>query len=227
MFQDVLDKYSILEPEGNDTWNPLLSKTEFWHRIRLFHALRWALNKIDIPPKEIKVLDVGSGVGRSTRALLEFGVKPENITGIDLRPSAINYAKKTNPAIDFQVIERFEDWERLGEYHLCTQCTTFSSIKGEERRLKVGAMMEDVLRDEGFIFWWDQAKANEFAGNDLLTPSQYFKKSALLAEEFVPIRPTLFEASRSKNKIVLFILDRLQVRIGYPKTHRMALFKKT
>ena len=83
MFEDLLKEYERLEPPGTDAWNPLHNDVEFWHRVRLFIALGWALRQIPISIQKLKVLDVGCGVGRSTRTLLEFGVMPENILGID------------------------------------------------------------------------------------------------------------------------------------------------
>jgi SAM-dependent methyltransferase len=55
------------------------------------------------PADTVRVVDVGCGNGRSTRALLEFGVRPQNVVGLDLRMSAIEYARTVNPAIAYSV----------------------------------------------------------------------------------------------------------------------------
>lgn len=162
MFEDLLTEYERLEPTGTDAWNPLHDDHELWHRVRLFIALGWALKQIPISIEKLKVLDVGCGVGRSTRTLLEFGVMPKNILGIDLRSSAISYAQSLNPGISFQMVRRLEDWPSPGTFDLVMQCTVFTSILGMERRISVAEQMEKSVHDEGYIFWWDGQWAANF-----------------------------------------------------------------
>jgi trans-aconitate methyltransferase len=98
------------------------------------------------------VLDVGCGVGRSTRLLIEFGLRPENIMGIDLRSSAIEHARRLNPAIPFRTVNSLDDWPLELEFDLCMQCTVFSSIPGVERRRLTARMMAEAVGNKGFIF---------------------------------------------------------------------------
>lgn len=226
MFDDLIAEYNKLEPEGADSWNPLDADRELWHRVRLLIAIKWALQQIPIPISELKILDVGCGVGRSTRALLEFGVNPKNILGIDLRPSAIGYAKSINPAIPFQVVESFGDWPRVGTYHLCMQCTVFSSIKGNEGRLLLSQKMEEMVVDSGFIFWWDRILANDFAGADKLDPLLMFRKSVLLNKSFVSLKPSIHESFRSRANGSSLFYRSIQKYLGHRPSHLMAVFKK-
>jgi SAM-dependent methyltransferase len=225
LFQDLIDEYSSREPDGSDTWNPLRNEKELWHRVRLFIALGWALEQIETPITQLKVLDVGCGVGRSTRALLEFGVRPENVVGIDLRPAALIHAKQVNPALTFHTVNGVDRWPAPQSFHLCMQCTVFSSIDGYERRLVVAQMMERMTIPGGYIFWWDRIKANTFAGKDELNPFTLFNRSTLIGQRLVSLRPTFSEAVHSKYLIPF--LGFFEKHFGHAPTHLMALFRRT
>ncbi len=222
----MLDEYKKREPDGHDAWNLLGNEKELWHRVRLLIALKWALEKIPVPVEEMKVLDVGCGVGRSSRALLEFGIRPENVVGIDLRPGTIDYARKINPAISYRLVNDFADWPEPATFHLCMQCTAFSSIEGNDRRLKVGQMMEAMLIDNGYIFWWDRIRANKFAGYDNLIPSQFFTRSSLVGGFEVSLRPSIKESLRSQNRFIYSLVNILEPYFGYGVSHLVSLFEK-
>jgi SAM-dependent methyltransferase len=226
LFDDLIAEYKNLEPEDADSWNPLTDDKELWHRIRLFVALKWALRQIPIPASKIKILDVGCGVGRSTRALIELGVRPNNIVGIDLRASAIEYAKALNPGINFYVVESFSDWPHPETFDLCMQCTVFSSIKGNERRLLLARKMEEIVSDGGYIFWWDRIHANTFAGSDLLDLQKMFRQSSLLYKYSVSLQPSIQEALRTNVNSLSFLFRTIQKKWGYRHSHLMALFRK-
>lgn len=226
MFDNLIAEYKKLEPEGVDSWNPLGNEKELWHRIRLFIAFDWALQQIPVPITKLKVLDVGCGVGRSTRTLVEFGVKPENILGIDLRSSAIECARSLNPAIPFRVVESFDDWPLEASFHLCVQSTVFSSIKGNDLRLSLAKMMENMVINDGYIFWWDRILANDFAGRDLLDPSLLFRNSTLINKISVSLKPSIAESLKNRRCFVMMLLPRVQKILGYSSTHTMAILKK-
>jgi SAM-dependent methyltransferase len=226
MFKDVIDIYRELEPPGIDRWNPLGNDLELWHRVRLFLALEWALRQVSIPISEAKVLDVGCGVGRSTRLLLEFGVKPENILGIDLRSSAISYAQVLNPAISFQVVDDVDDWPFAGRVDICMQCTVFSSIAGDERRRQLATMMERTVHHGGFLIWWDSVRANSFAGQDKLKPQLLFQDSTMISSREFSLRPSVSEAVKYRGKKAHLLIDFLQHMVGFAPTHCVALFRK-
>jgi SAM-dependent methyltransferase len=226
-FDDVITDYEHLEPPGTDAWNPLGNEVELWHRVRLFLALCAALKKIPIPLVEAKILDVGCGVGRSTRALLEFGAKPENVLGIDIRPSAIALAESVNPAVPMRVVKGFEDWPPAGTFDLCMQCTVFSSIRGIDLRMALAEMMEKMVAQGRYIFWWDLVVANNFAGGDPLDPRSLFKHSEIITCRRLSLYPPIAEAFRYKSRgmdPLTWILQRL---VGYPSTHYAALLRKT
>lgn len=223
MFEDLLSQYDALEPAGADRWNPLRNDLELWHRTRLLLELARALKALPGPLEKTRVLDVGCGVGRSTRSLLEFGLRPENVMGIDLRSTAIEQARRLNPAISFRTVSSFDDWPLESEFDLCLQCTVFSSIPGVERRQLTARMMAKAVGSKGFIFWWDRMTANDFAGNDPLDPTAYFTDRQALSLRRVSLWPCVEESLRplrGLRKVVVSVFGRL----GYPRTHVAAVF---
>ena len=158
-FDQLRTAYASFEPEGADTWNPLRNDVELWHRVRLLLELTAALRLLSIPPGELRVLDVGCGVGRSSRLLVELGVLPENILAIDLRPEALALARQLNPAIRYRAIADWGDWP-VETFDLCLQCTAFSSLAGEAARVRTAGLMERSVGPDGHIFWWDIIRAN-------------------------------------------------------------------
>jgi SAM-dependent methyltransferase len=225
-FNTVIAEYAQREPPGIDTWNPLGDDVELWHRVRLFLALALALRQILTPIGRMRVLDVGCGVGRSTRALLEFGARPENLLGIDLRPSAISYAQDLNPGIPFKAVKNFDDWPGGGLFDLCIQCTVFSSVNGTQNRVAIAQMMERSVTEGGYIFWWDLIRANDFAGGNLIDPRGLFQGSATVDYQELCLRPTLTEALRHGNKVPKLMSRQLQHSLGFAATHCAALFRK-
>ena len=223
MFEDLLSQYDTLEPSGADTWNPLRNELELWHRTRLLVELAAALKALPGPLDKIRVLDVGCGVGRSTRLLLEFGLRPENLVGIDVRPSAIEHARRLNPAIPFRTVKGFDDWPVNSEFDLCMQCTVFSSIPGAERRELTARMMTKAVGNQGFIFWWDRLRANDFAGNDPLDPVSFFAGWRLLSLRRVSLWPCVEESLRPLRGLRNVFVS-LFGRLGYPRTHVAAVF---
>jgi 2-polyprenyl-3-methyl-5-hydroxy-6-metoxy-1,4-benzoquinol methylase len=226
MFEDVIREYEKLEPAGQDTWRPLGNEKELLGRIRLFKALNAALLKLSVPIAEAKILDVGCGVGHSTRALLEFGARPENILGIDLRSSAIAYAQSLNSSMHFQVVRNLSDWPAEGSFDFCMQCLVFSSIEGLERRRMLATKMEKMVNENGLILWWDLITANSFAGRDALEPSAYFTQSQILENHFWSLFPTFSESMKYRGKGSAFLALWLDKLIGYSPTHCSTLFGK-
>jgi SAM-dependent methyltransferase len=227
MFNDVIEKYAEIEPQGVDTWNILYNQHQYWHRYRLMTETKKVLQIIGKPGKEIKILDVGCGVGRSSRMLVEFGVLPENITGIDIREDAIEYAKSINSNINFISVRSFDQWPNA-KFDLVMQCTAFSSISSVDDRIALAKQIEHYTSD-CYFFWWDLIRANSFAGGDVLQPDKYFSKNKTnIFERKVSLRPTIMETLRFLDKTDFgkyhYQLNTLFGSIS-PITHKSILYK--
>ena len=214
--------YSKREPPGCDAWSPLDNEVELHHRIRLTLEACRALRTITKPTNDLMVLDVGCGVGRSGRMFVELGVVPGNILGIDIRESAIEFARRINPAIRYKALRDLADWPSQ-RFDLCVQCTVFSSIPGTELRQTTAKLMEQSVGREGYIFWWDILNANGFAGGDRLDPFRFFPNRKVLYSREVSLLPELSDAIRSLRGIGR-VLSALLRPCGHEATHIVALF---
>jgi SAM-dependent methyltransferase len=217
----IRQAYSKLEPAGTDGWSPLHSDVELWHRARLLIEACRSLRQIPKSIETLQVLDVGCGVGRSSRLLVDLGVKPSNLLGIDFRETAVVYARQMNPAIRFQHIPRLEDWP-VEEFDLAVQCTVFSSIPSGSLRRQTAALMERSVGKMGYILWWDLLTALNFAGGDKLDPAELFPFRKLIDARNVTLQPDMHECFgriRGIGPWLSFVLS----RFGHHPTHTIAL----
>lgn len=216
--------FAELEPAGVDRWSPLNDDTEMWHRVRLFIEASQCLRLIPHPIDSLQVLDVGCGVGRSSRLLVDLGVLPKNLTAIDFRESAIIFARQRNPAIRFRHIADLSEWPRES-FDLVIQCTAFSSLPGLEIRKQTASLMERSIRDGGYIFWWDLVVANTFAGGEVLDPGSLFPRLEHLRQRQVSIYPDLSESLRRLRRIGNWIRS-AQTPLTHRPTHCVALLRR-
>lgn len=226
MFASLREEYRARYHPGPELWNPLHSEQELWHRIRLFEALRWGLRHLAIDVKNARVLDVGCGMGQSTRMLLEFGVQPPNVLGIDLLDGFASYAQTLNPALRIGVVGDVETWPSPGQFDLCMQCTAFSSIKEADARRVTAAHMEDMIVEGGRLFWWDSLRTQPFAGGAALDPRELFKRSRLIGYREVCLRPSFAEACQAQGSTARVLCGILQRIWGFRATHRAAVFER-
>jgi len=167
----LLDDYSQLEPGESDAWNPVGSKYQLGYRLNLYFALAKALSRAGVPLADLRVLDLGCGNGRSTRMYLDMGLEPDQLTGLDLRPGALERAQRLNPAIAW----RTHDGGQLPDGgNWISTTTVFSSVATEAARLALVGQIEAALPPGGHAFYFDARKANPFAGGDPIAPIRLF-----------------------------------------------------
>lgn len=218
----VTQVYAQIEPDGQDTWNPVADDVEMWHRTRLLREACRLLRLHPKPAHTLRVLDVGCGVGRSARMLVDLGVQPGNLVAIDLRPAALATARANNPAIDWRLVIGLDDWPDE-TFDLVVQCTVFSSLPGEELRRATADRIRRAAGPDGHILWWDSHTANAFAGGDVLDPRPLFSDRKLLSCERLPMLPTLDEALRPLRGLKPVVAAALRP-LGHRRTHCAALF---
>jgi SAM-dependent methyltransferase len=167
----ILSDYNTLEPGQSDSWNPVGSKYELGYRLNLFYALARSLQFIEPPLRDLRVLDLGCGNGRSARMYLDMGLRPEQISGLDLRPGAVELARKLNPAIQWALY----DGGALPLGHNWVSTTTvFSSVEAHESRQEIAGRIRDGLPSGGYAFYYDFRRTNAFAGRELINPQLLF-----------------------------------------------------
>jgi phosphatidylethanolamine/phosphatidyl-N-methylethanolamine N-methyltransferase len=98
------------------------------------------------PHSGLPVLELGAGTGVITKAILEKGVKPENLVSIEYSPHFYDGLVRRFPAVDFRLGDAFELDEVLGDR--CHQqfdsviCAVPMLSFPMERRI---ALLEDLL----------------------------------------------------------------------------------
>ena len=105
---------------------------------------------------DLKILDLGCGDGGIIRTLIEFGVNPENITGLELLESRIDEAKKKSSSHIKWFIGDLEKLpQEYGNYDLIILCTVFSSILNDSLRFSLAKKIWDRLNNDGRILVFD------------------------------------------------------------------------
>ena len=102
-----------------------------------------------------RILDVGCGIAWLLRKFINYGARPENLTGIDLLPNAIEEAKRTSPNIDFRCgnAEALPFGNEM--FDIVMQFTMFTSILDDGMKRNIANEMLRVLRGRGIILWYD------------------------------------------------------------------------
>lgn len=128
----------------------------FWFQ-ELERSLLGLLSDNGVESLEAKtILDIGCGSGHWIREFVKLGAMPENLTGIDLLDWRIDAARRTCPT---GVRLECGNAESLGfadrSFDVIVQFTVFSSILDSNMKRKVASEMLRVLKEDGFIIWYD------------------------------------------------------------------------
>jgi ubiquinone/menaquinone biosynthesis C-methylase UbiE len=108
------------------------------------------------PLQATKILDVGCGTGYWLRAFIQWGARPDNLTGIDLLvdhltdaralcPEAVTLVHGNAAALDFPD----------ATFDLVVQSTVFTSVLDANMKHQMAAEMLRVVKDDGGILWYD------------------------------------------------------------------------
>jgi len=128
----------------------------FFRLQRRYWAELMLLKRMEVHSIEkMRILDVGCGDGRMLREFLQWGARPENLAGIELRPEPVEYALTLNPNLDIQCGSATElSWPDKS-FDLVCQHTVFSSILDWEMKKKIASEMVRMVRNTGLILWYD------------------------------------------------------------------------
>jgi ubiquinone/menaquinone biosynthesis C-methylase UbiE len=108
------------------------------------------------PLQTKKILEVGCGTGYWLREFMKWGVRPENITGIDLLVDRVAEARYLCPEavriVDGNAVElAFPD----ATFDLVVQSTVFTSVLDAIMKQRMASEMLRVVKDDGSILWYD------------------------------------------------------------------------
>lgn len=103
-----------------------------------------------------RILEIGCGQGGWLRDLIQWGVKPENLTGIELLPERADEAKRLCPAgVHVLCGSAGQLSFPADSFDIVLQSTVFTSIQDQELKRQVAAEMMRVLHPDGLILWYD------------------------------------------------------------------------
>ena len=106
--------------------------------------------------ENIKFIDVGCGDGKFLREMINFGVKPENMIGIELIKQRSIEARSTLPeSIKIYNNDFLETELQNNSFDIALQSLVFSSILDHDIQSKIAKKMIRVLKPGGIIIWWD------------------------------------------------------------------------
>jgi ubiquinone/menaquinone biosynthesis C-methylase UbiE len=102
------------------------------------------------------VLEVGCGTGQWLRNFVNWGARPENISGIDLLPDRLSKARRLCPAsVRLECASAAELPFSNEEFDLVLQSTVFTSIIDRNLKQRVAAEMIRVVKPNGVVVWYD------------------------------------------------------------------------
>jgi SAM-dependent methyltransferase len=216
----VKTAYVDLEPDGADTWNPLDRDRELAYRLALYSRLCLALRQHARPVDRLRVLDVGCGNGRSTRVYLDFGLRPDQLTGIDLRSGAIRMARERHRGILFLDYDGRRFPAEAGSVDWVSIATVMSSVPSPGGRRHIATEAARVLAPGGFVFYFDRVLAHDFADGGLLVPARIFGELSLVSDEHLRLD------TRRPGRGGTLLPGGLFGSLGRGPTHRVSLLRK-
>lgn len=115
------------------------------------------LRKYEFAPlHEKQILEIGCGSGFWLRRLIQWGARPEKLSGIDLLADRIAEARRLSPiGIDLQCGNASQLPYSGGSFDLVLQSTVFTSILDPLMKRQVAREMLRVLRPGGYVLWYD------------------------------------------------------------------------
>jgi len=180
----LTEVYRRLEPDGADTWNPLHRDRELDYRVNLYRKLCTSLRHAS-RLEAMRVLDVGCGNGRSTRLYIEFGLRPVQLTGVDVRRGAIALARELHPGIRFMTTPEcglpFSD----ASFEWVSLAAVLSSVPSSESRRNLVSEATRVLVPGGHLFYFDRKDAHPLTPAPLALPESMFSALRQVAAESV------------------------------------------
>jgi SAM-dependent methyltransferase len=122
-----------------------------WRMLALVRRHGWAetlANK--------QILEIGCGRGFWLRQFIEWGARPENVSGIDLLPEHVAEAKRLCPAaVRIELGNATELQVPDASLDLIVQITVFTSILDPKIKEQIAREMLRAVKPEGLILWLD------------------------------------------------------------------------
>src|SRR5262249_36743001 len=103
-----------------------------------------------------RILEIGCGTGRWLRQFIQWGANPGDLAGVDLLPDRIAQARHLCPnGVDLQCREASHLAFANDSFDIVFQSMAFTSILDAQMKASVAREMVRVVRQQGFILWYD------------------------------------------------------------------------
>lgn len=104
----------------------------------------------------VKILDVGCGTGYWIRDFIKWGVRPENLCGIDMLEDSVAEARQRCPeTVRIECGSAAQMPFTDGSFDLALQSVVFTSILDSDLKRQIASEMLRVIRVGGLVLWYD------------------------------------------------------------------------
>lgn len=119
----------------------------------LLDALRRAgVSRLD----DVRVLEIGCGSGHWLRELVQWGVRPDHVVGIDLISERLGDARaRCAPSVRLAAASAAALPFADGTFDVVLQSTVLTSVLDAAVRERIAGEMMRVLRPRGLVLWYD------------------------------------------------------------------------
>lgn len=147
------------------SWSPTNSGNRCIDAERRAALLKMLKDACFYPLDDMRILEVGCGIGDTLASFLDWGGRPENMFGIDTLEERIREARAEHPHLNFEAANAAETRYEDGAFDVVVASTIFSSILNRDLRTAVAAEIDRVLKIGGVVIWYDLVLPNPFNPN--------------------------------------------------------------
>jgi SAM-dependent methyltransferase len=175
---------------------------------------------------EVRILELGCGVGFWLREFVKWGAQPVNITGVDLLADRVAEAQRLCPAGvtltcgDASTVEL-----PVNDFQIVLQSMLFSSVLDQELRRALARKMLASVRHDGLILWHDFQVNNPSNPDVRGVPRAEIEKlfpNCLIDLRRVTLAPPLARAVAPTAPLLYGLLQRM----GMLRTHFLGVIRK-
>ena len=146
------DNYAKLGEDRND---PRVNRGVLFQTLASERSLIRAFRRVAIPPSSLRVLDIGCGSGANWYQLIRLGVKPVNITGIEIQSERLAGLKELYPQASGVCGDATCTGFPDDSFQLVCETGLFATLNDEALRSAIAAEMLRVCRPNGYLLLID------------------------------------------------------------------------